>query len=254
MYICFMAKTFGASVITVYQTLRDLANKDNHGFLSDVEFNRFANYAQLNVFNNLFNELKDSRRLSKAGFEPSRDKARFKRIQEDLAAFSAKATLTKVNGVFNVSTETTAKPLARIISMATAGSILLDQSTKKPIEICYDEEKIERILVSNLSSPTEEFPIALVSEDIYVFPTSVNKIEIRYYKQPQGRSASTGSRVSSPPKYETGSSVVDFELPEHYVTDLIEEMARMMGLNLRDRDIQTYGTNEAQLNNQAETY
>ena len=74
-----MAKAFGASVITVYQTLRDLANKDNHGFLSDVEFNRFANYAQLNVFNNLFNELKDSRRLNKAGFEPSRDKARFKR-------------------------------------------------------------------------------------------------------------------------------------------------------------------------------
>ena len=247
-----MAKAFGASVITVYQTLRDLANKDNHGFLSDVEFNRFANYAQLNVFNNLFNELKDSRRLNKAGFEPSRDKARFKRIQEDLSFFSKKKEVTRDSVTF---IHEKPEDLSRIISIATAGGFVLDQSTKRPIEICYDEEKIERILANNLSSPTEEFPIALVSEDISVFPTSINLIEIRYYKQPQGRSALTGARVSSPPKYEPAvGNTVDFELPEHYVSDLIEVMARMMGLNLRDRDIQAYGTNEAQLNNQAETY
>ena len=157
MYICFMAKTFGASIQTVYNTLQDLANKDQQGFVSPVEFNRFAQVAQLNIFNGLFDELKDVKKLSRSGFDPSRDKSRFKRIQEDLAAFSTKATLPKVSGVFNVSNATS--PMARIISMATAGSILLDQSTKKPIEICYDEEKIERILISNLSSPTEEFPM-----------------------------------------------------------------------------------------------
>ena len=177
MYICFMAKTFGASTQLVYNTLQDLSNKDQQGFVTSVEFNRFAQVAQLNIFNGLFDELKDVKKLSRSGFDPSRDKSRFKRIQEDLAAFSTKATLPKVSGVFNVSSATS--PMARIISMATAGSILLDQSTKKPIEICYDEEKIERILISNLSSPTEEFPIALVSEDIHVFPTSINKIEVR---------------------------------------------------------------------------
>ena len=252
MYICFMAKTFGASIQTVYNTLQDLANKDQQGFVSPVEFNRFAQVAQLNIFNGLFDELKDVKKLSRSGFDPSRDKSRFKRIQEDLAAFSTKATLPKVSGVFNVS-NATASPMARIISMATAGSILLDQSTKKPIEICYDEEKIERILISNLSSPTEEFPIALVSEDIHVFPTSINKIEVRYYKYPEGRT-STGVRTATMPTYTEGGTSTDFELPEHYVSDLVYEIGKMIGVNLRDTDIVNYTGQEMTARKQAETY
>lgn len=253
MYICFMAKTFGASIQTVYNTLQDLANKDQQGFVSPVEFNRFAQVAQLNIFNGLFDELKDVKKLSRSGFDPSRDKSRFKRIQEDLAAFSTKATLPKVSGVFNVSNATTASPMARIISMATAGSMLLDQSTKKPIEICYDEEKIERILISNLSSPTEEFPIALVSEDIHVFPTSINKIEVRYYKYPEGRT-STGARIATMPTYATTGDMIDFELPEHYVSDLVYEIGKMIGVNLRDTDIVNYTGQEMTARKQAETY
>ena len=252
MYICFMAKTFGASIQTVYETLQDLANKDQQGFVSPVEFNRFAQVAQLNIFNGLFDELKDVKKLSRSGFDPSRDKSRFKRIQEDLAAFSTKATLPKVSGVFNVSSAT-ASPMARIISMATAGSMLLDQSTKKPIEICYDEEKIERILISNLSSPTEEFPIALVSEDIHVFPTSINKIEVRYYKYPEGRT-STGLRTATMPTYTEGGTSIDFELPEHYVSDLVYEIGKMIGVNLRDTDIVNYTGQEMTARKQAETY
>ena len=255
MYICFMAKTFGASIQTVYETLQDLANKDQQGFVSPVEFNRFAQVAQLNIFNGLFDELKDVKKLSRSGFDPSRDKSRFKRIQEDLAAFSTKATLSKVSGVFNVSSATNPAnpPMARIISMATAGSMLLDQSTKKPIEICYDEEKIERILISNLSSPTEEFPIALVSEDIHVFPTSINKIEVRYYKYPEGRT-STGVRTATMPTYATSGTLTDFELPEHYVSDLVYEIGKMIGVNLRDTDIVNYTGQEMTARKQAETY
>jgi len=250
-----MAKTFGASIQTVYNTLQDLANKDQQGFVSPLEFNRFAQVAQLNIFNGLFDELKDVKRLSRSGFDPSRDKSRFKRIQEDLSAFSTKATLRKASGVFNVSSATSPAnpPMARIISIATAGSMLLDQSTKKPIEICYDEEKIERILISNLSSPTEEFPIALVSEDIHVFPTSINKIEVRYYKYPEGRT-STGARTATMPTYATTGDMIDFELPEHYVSDLVYEIGKMIGVNLRDTDIVNYTGQEMTARKQAETY
>ena len=249
-YICFMAKTFGASVATVYETLRDLANKDQQGFVTETEFNRFASIAQLNIFNGLFDELKDAKRLTRAGFNPMRDKSRIKRIEEDLSIFSTKATVTKSNGVFDMTADSNIEPVARIISISTAGSILLNQSTKKPIEICYDEEKIERILISNLSAPTEEFPVALVSNDIHVFPTSINKIEVRYYKFPEGRNA-TGDRVANPPNV---TSPVDFELPEHYTSDLVYEIGKMVGLNLRDNDIVNYTGQEMQARKQAETY
>ena len=243
-----MAQANGASVQNVYDTLNDLANKDQQGFITDTEFNRFAQVAQLNIYNSLFDELKDAKRLSRAGFNPMRDKSRIKRIEEDLSYFSKKTTVTKEDDIFN-------KPedLSRIISISTAGSILLDQSTKKPIEICYDEEKIERILLNNLSAPTEEFPVALVSDDIYVFPTSVKKIEVRYYKIPQGRT-SNGERSASQPVYSSNSSNIDFELPEHYTSDLVYEIAKMIGLNLRDQQITNYINQEEQVKKQAETF
>ena len=239
----------GASIQTVYETLRGLSNKDAQGFPSNAEFNRFAVIAQQNIFNSLFDELKDSLRMSKAGFNPGRDKSRTKRIQEDLAYFSKKSPpITKGADGF-------AKPsdLSRIIGIYTAGSILLDQSTKKPIEICYDEEKIERILLNNLSAPTEDFPVALVSEDIQVFPTSIRKIEVRYYKIPEGRTL-TGERTTDTPNYEPGSGKVDFELPDHYVSDLVYEIGKMIGLNLRDEQIVAYTGQEMQTRKQAETF
>lgn len=244
-----MAQANGASIQIVHDTLLDLANKDQQGFVSDLEFNKFAQIAQLNIYNGLFDELKDAKRLSRAGFNPTRDKSRIKRIQEDLSYFSKKATVSKASEVFNKPAD-----LSRIISMSTSGSILLDQSTKKPIEICYDEEKIERILISNLSAPNEDFPIALVSDDIHVFPTSVKKIELRYYKIPQGRNTSDGERSSSQPAFAPSGTLIDFELPEHYTADLVYEIAKMIGINLRDSDVVAYANTEVATKKQAETF
>ena len=249
-----MAKTMGASVVAVYEAVRDLANKDQQGFVSDNEFNSFARLAQLNIFNGLFDELKDSKRLSRSGFNPNRDKDRRKRVLEDLSAFSTTDTVTKSSGVFSM-TDASGADMARIISISTAGSILLDQSTTKPIEICYDEEKIERILISTISAPTEDFPVALVSDDIHVFPTTINKIKVRYYRYPMGRS-STGATSTTPVTYTTGASsptLIDFELPEHYTSDLVYEIARMIGINLRDNSVSQFAGEELAGIKQSET-
>jgi hypothetical protein len=251
-----MAKSTGASIQAVFECVRDLTNKDQHGFISDNEFNNFAEIAQLNIFNGLFDELKDANRLNRSGFNPNRDKSRTKRIQEDLSFFSTKATLTKTGGVFSFTSDSSSPShMARLISIATAGSILLDQSTKKPIEICYDEEKIERILISNISAPTEEFPVALIADDIHVFPTSINKIQVRYYRQPGSRDAN-GVRSISPPVYSTSvntANIRDFDLPEHYISDLVYEISRLAGVNLRDNDIINYTGQEMMTRKQAET-
>jgi len=246
-----MAKTMGASVVTVYEAVRDLANKDQQGFVTDNEFNSFARVAQLNIFNALFDELKDARRMSRNTFNPSRDKDRRKRILEDLSSFSTSAVIAKSSEVFNM-TDDSGADMSRIISISTAGSIILDVSTTTPIDICYDEEKIERILISNISAPTEDFPVALVSDDIHVFPTSINKIKVRYYRFPMGRS-STGATSTTAVTYTTSGSSIDFELPEHYVSDLVYEIARMIGVNLRDNDVITYTGQEMTNKKQAET-
>ena len=244
MYICLMP----ASVNVVFNTLKDLVNKDQQGFVTVDEFNRFAQVAQLRIFNRLFDSLKDGSRLERAGFGQGRDKSKFKQINEDLATFAkTDKNVPKENGVF-------VRPddFARLISISTHGGSLLGRTTRTPIQVCYDEEKIERILSSTLNAPTKSYPVALVSGDIEVFPESINKIQMRYYKVPQSFTTNaTPARSDNPPFYGTTSGEAfdsatsfDFEMPEHYTMDLVMEIAQLIGVNLRDDQVGAFSQRE----------
>ena len=235
------------SVNVVYGTLKSLVNKDQRGFITVDEFNRFAQAAQLRIFTRLFDQLKDGSRLERAGFGQGRDKSKYKQIHEDLATFAKSGTETKSSGVFKRPDD-----LSRIISISTAGDALFGQMTRVPVEVCYDEEKIERILGSTLNAPSEAFPVALVTGDIEVFPESIRKIKIRYYKIPQSfTTAATPVRSDDPPTFGVdvnnvydASASRDFELPEHYMMDLVIEIADLIGINLRDASVTAYAQKE----------
>ena len=70
---------------------------------------------------------------------------------------------------------------------------------------------------------------------------------------------SQGARVGQQPSVYDSSAgenavYVDFELPEHYTSDLVYEIGKMVGVNLRDNDIVNYTGQEMQARKQAETY
>jgi len=240
-----------ASVESVYFALKDLANKDQRGFITPTTFNRFAQVAQLNIFNRLFVDARKDKVARLRNIEGARPLGSKKQIKEDLSFFSKDQLISQSNGVFS-------KPddLARIISMRTEGKFLYGNSTSKNIDIVYDEEKLHYILNSSLSVPTESRPIAVLGDDIEVFPTSIKKIRVRYYKYPEGKLATNGTRTSLTPRFgytvDNGvegydaSLSVDFELPDHYEAELIMEMAKLIGVNLRDADVFNYATSEQQ--------
>ncbi len=87
-----MAST--ASVNEVYSRLKSLANKDQRGFITPAVFNDFASIAQRNVFTRLFNSFKKYKTLAASGLDEGRDKSKRKQIQEDLAYFAHRETLT----------------------------------------------------------------------------------------------------------------------------------------------------------------
>jgi len=240
-----------ASVREVYNALNDLANKDERGFVTPTEFNSFAPIAQMNIFNKLFDELTAAENMRRRNIDPARDKSRIKQIKEDLGVFSKTATITKSSGVF-------ARPddFARLINVKTGGDILLGVNNSVMADVIYDEEKLDRVLLSTLSAPTVSRPVVLMSDDFEVFPTSVSKIKVRYYKQPEGLDPTSNARTVSLPKfgfdtlngkesYVPGDSV-DFELPEHYTSELVFEMGKLVGVNLRDADVYNYSNAESQ--------
>jgi hypothetical protein len=130
-------------------------------------------------------------------------------------------------------------------SISTAGPMMLSASSRVPVDICYDEEKIERILISDLAAPSESHPVALVSNKIEVFPSSISKILIRYYKVPGARDNS-GNRIVGKPTLNFSNNVASvadslhFELPEHYETELAIEIAKMIGVSIRDADVVSF--------------
>ena len=237
-----------ASVFEVYSTLKDLANKDARGMITPSQFNSFAGVAQLNIYNSLFREFQTNKKNSLRQVDGGRDKNRVKQIQEDLSVFSKTATLSAgVSNGFDKPVD-----LSRIISMSYLPS---GATISEPIQIIYDEEKLDMILRSTLSVPTEDNPVALVSRDIEVFPNSISEIKLRYYKTPEGVDPLTGNAVASLPKFgytvsSSGQEVydvttsVDFELPDHYVPELVLEIAKMMGVNLRDTEVYGYAQGE----------
>ena len=241
-----------ASVNEVYSALKNLANKDERGFITPKVFNTFATIAQNKIFNDLFNDITKGQTFRMRSIDAKSHFSYLKRLEEDLSYFSKETVVSQSSGVFE-------KPedLSRIISMKTHGTYVFGQSTSTPIDVIYDESKIEYILQSDLSAPSETHPVAMVSEEIEVFPTSIKKIKVRYYKYPEGRNVSTGARTALSPRYNATSlgasnevfdptTSVDFELPDHYLPHLVIEIGKMIGINLRDQDVFAYTSGEEQ--------
>ena len=115
-----------ASVNEVYTTLKNLANKDERGFITPSVFNSFTSLAQNKVFNDLFNETVKAQTFRRRNVDAGGDKSYLKRIKEDLSFFS------KTSPNISVSTGTASKPddLARIISIKIICNKIMDCSIK----------------------------------------------------------------------------------------------------------------------------
>ena len=145
--------------------------------------------------------------------------------KNDLSEFMAKDVITRAFNVY-------AKPdnFRSMISMTAR------RPERRPIQILHDEDKIQHVLSSSLSVPTNEFPVGIIWESIEVFPSTVGQVDIRYYRYP------------TPPQYnffnalnELGEDIelfsdtsVDFELPAKYEDELVFEIAAMAGVNIKE--------------------
>tara|TARA_R110002020_G_scaffold356164_1_gene568766 strand:- start:5049 stop:5819 length:771 start_codon:yes stop_codon:yes gene_type:complete len=255
-----------ASTSLVYATLKRLANKEQKGFITPEVFNVFASTAQMNVYNELFSDLVDAKRLSRQGFEMGRDKSVRKQKLEDLAFFVKRQVISLTDTAEERGLYAAAAPgvngflkpsdLGKIISIRAydtdykTAQFTVNQGTKmNPCELLYDIEKANYILGSNLSTPTHEYPVAIISKTIEIFPSTVQEIELTYYKLPENAFyAEIPNSVSPDGGIPDGLKIKNFTMPDHYVPELVAELAKLIGIRLRDPDTYAYGTKEEAAN------
>ena len=263
-------------VAYVYNTVRDIANKDQKGFVTPAVFNTFARLAQENIFNEMFNELKLATRLRGSTSDAGRDKSAYKQVEEDLSYFVTRQILDDSaddtvldNGVL-IAIQENPQMLRKPIDLGRIISLRVFRGNT-PIELLYDVEKINRVLSSNLSAPTTEYPVGLVSSrHIEVFPNVLQgPVELTYYRQPRssfvtdiGEDFLRGEvDYNSFPRFsalnvdDASGFVVqnptnsrNFELPEHYTQELVAEVLQLIGVRLRDKNLFDHASAEKQNN------
>ena len=280
------------SVERVYAIVRDICNKDQKGFVTPNVFNTLARVAQQNVYNEMFNELRGAVALRASRRDAGRDKSAYKMVEEDLSTYIRVAEMADSdpigapvyfdeNGVAvgylesdgtlvgeetdNVTASTAifldggvdgvfsfAEPddFARLISMSVSG-------TNTSIEVLYDNEKLSRLLNSNISTPTDAFPVALAMTNTYqVFPSTIDGVVMRYYRQPRGRNQDSTYTTAYPAFVTFDVNQVDglfiadpdqsinFDLPAHYISELVYELCELIGIRLRDPLLVQYALGE----------
>lgn len=244
------------SVQRVYNTLKNLANKDQKGFITPSVFNSFAHIAQLNVFNEIVGELVEARKMNRAGVDAGSVLSMRDRKIEDMSYFLKKKKFTSWR---------IERPLDlyKIIYITYEDSIFpeasnadLENTLYGKCEIISRPELFEQLRISRLSAPTDDYRVALVGKEfIEVWPrdTSV-EYYVFYYTVPGSYFFNLFTNSYS---YSESSPIIsmnlindaeifdiynsrNFHLPPSYENELVSEIASMIGLNLRDTEVQAY--------------
>ena len=247
------------SVQRVYNTLKNLANKDQKGFITPSVFNSFAHIAQLNVFNEIMGELVEARKMNRAGVDAGSVLSMKDRKIEDMTYFLKKSTFP---AGWRVSRPSDLYKIVYITYEDTPtsnnGPTLqdLDNPFYGKCEIISKPELFEQLKISRLSAPTDAYRVALVGRDyIEVWPEQTSSIyHLHYYSLPgsfsYNQNNNTYTYQQQPPSYSAslleGVEIFDtfnsrnFHLPPSYENELVSEIASMIGLNLRDTEVQAY--------------
>lgn len=249
------------SVIEVYNAVRDLANKDQKGFISPEMFNSVLPVVQSYIYGKIYNLAFQGKALRRAGNDVGGPDSLYLKAKD----FMSEYLETKVLANSNVETpyedaSVFRKPenINRIISIFTDEAEL----GLTNVDIVYNSEKIARMLNSNLSQPTDAFPVALISDVVEILPAATGDVSMNFYRNPTSRYESQTKRAfrgdidyKRQPVYSAQTvangivipNPVDcrgFDLPEEYRDEVVREICKMIGVSLRDSVLMTYGASE----------
>ena len=235
-----------ASIFNVYSALKSLSNKEQKGFITPAVFNSFAPIAQVNVYNEMFEDFTTAKQQSRANLDSGRDRSKRKLVAEDVSIYIKDVALEQLDGnLFQ-------KPgdLGKVISIRTEGEPGTGDS-RSMCEMLYNVERMNAILGSNLSTPTDSLPVAMISKDIEIFPDTITEAYITYYALPTSYEVGTSNASELKPQINFNASGIidlsasrDFMIPKEYEAELVAEMCKMLGVRLRDVNLQQFGSRE----------
>lgn len=210
----------------IYVELKNLFQKHGRGFLTPDEFSGGAQYVQSKIVREAFDFIDSLKNKSKIGRINKGDYDRLKYYKEVVRGLLADPnTLT-----YNSTTERFEFPDDYSFTQA------LYYDNKEVDEIPRDD----RIILNNYAtSPTEYYPISIYhSVDIEVLPDTIISGVVLYYYREALSPLWTYNIVNSQPLFNQDlSDYQDFELPSSIFDEILVEMAKYFGIELRNPEM-----------------
>ena len=242
------------SVDTVYQRVLAILNKEQRGYLAPVEYNLFANQAQLDIFEQYFYDLNQFSRLPGNSTEYS----------DMVDILEEKISIFETNKVSD--TEPSNLPSDAELIQYSNGYFTIPSDLYRLGAVLYNGVEAEHvnkneylyITSSPLSKPTNDFPIytrdtngvkiygnsAIVSEDSTDPSNDQHNplVSFNYVKKP-AKVVWNYTEVNGEALYDANGAV-DFELHEAEETDLVIKILQLAGVLIKDPSVYQIGSTE----------
>jgi len=219
---------------SVRTTVLAVMEKDNNGYMTPANFNRFAKQAQLSIIEDEVYRYNDwiVKRSSKMSNSGNADIVQ--NIEETLEVFTKLEELTSTTGEFALPSDI--YYLTKLIYGATT-----------------EVEKVSNgraynLLSSANSAPDTMFPIyTKTGNNVNVYPATIPSVNALYIRFPKDPKWTYVEMAEGEPLFNASASdYQDFELPMSYEPLLVHKILQYAGVSIRDADVVNSGANEEQ--------
>jgi len=268
----------------VRETVLSILNKNNYGYISPIDFNLFAKQAQLDLFEDYFYYINKTVNAENVRLSGTGHANIARQTNEVIDTFTQYRSLAQTGG--SDQTFTLPDDWYTIVEVQRgvvdgAGELEYQNEAER-----VSEYNIRRLLRSNLTAPSKEFPAYIFSQmgfpategpgtatlgdlgnniTLYPEPPAGKSLAclltwIRYPKEPNWTYSTltdpvtllpTGEAIFNPSVTGPGG-YQDFELPESDSTDLVYKILQYAGMSIREIQAVQFAQSEENIETQSE--
>jgi len=230
------------NVNTVYRTVLSLLNREQRGFMTPDQYNRFARMAQLDLFEKSFSDYNRYLTRKETGTINDEYANLAKSTKEKIDLFSTSSTLTFTSGI-----ATTPANLYKCLMVSTSSRATAVQEIQK--------SDLPQITASKLTAPSTTYPIYYKEgSSIYILPDTISSATLDYIFKPTDPNWAFTSGATYGDMAYSSSTSINFQLHDSEEVPLIIKILAFAGVTIKDPNVvQVAKQEEVQKINQENT-
>lgn len=233
---------------SVRSTVLHVLNKDNRGFLSPDEFNKFANLAQLEIFEEYFYELSHNKNKLYNRLHNSEHADIPKRLDEIIDSFALTKPLlynaiTEKHEPPGVGTNVNEPPVYKVNEVYNTNNDIVNKVT---------QTQVISLQKSSIIRPSSTNQVYVEDKDGYkIYPATTSSSYLVDYIRYPFAPKWTYTMVGSTPMFDsTKADYQDFEIPGYEFQKLVVRILKYAGVSIREQDVVAVAFNEENIDKQ----